>query len=235
MTQVFTANGDAVPVTIVLAGPCFVTQIKEKNPAGRRSVQVGFEELAAKKLSKPQVGHLKNLPAVRTLREFEDSESELKRGDKLTIENFKVGERVDVVGISKGKGFQGVVRRHGFAGGPASHGHKDNLRAPGTIGAGGVQRVFKGLRMGGHMGDDQITVQNLEIVEMDLANNILKIRGALPGARNSLVVIKAKGTLKAVEEKKEEEKNEEPKIEESTESQVESVTEAQTEETSTNL
>ncbi len=224
MTQVFKENGEVIPVTVVLAGPCVVTQVKEKNPAGRRAIQVGFEEIAERKLGKQQAGHLKDLPALRNLREFEDGECQLNRGDKFNVENFTVGERVEVSGVSKGKGFQGVVRRHGFAGGPATHGHKDNLRMPGAIGAGGVQRVFKGLRMAGHMGSDQITVKNLEVAEVDVKNNILKIKGALPGARNSLVIIQAPGILKALEVKK---------IEETKEA-TEAVAELATEATSTN-
>lgn len=199
MTQVYTANGDAVPVTIVAAGPCVVTQVKEKMPEGGYSVQVGFAE-AKKGLSKPQAGHLKDLLQLKYLREFyfrDGGEIKLKRGDKFGVDSFTPGERVDAVGISKGKGFQGVVKRHHFAGGPASHGHKDNLRAPGSIGAGGVQRVFKGMRMAGRMGGDRVTVKNLEIVEVDPQNNLLKIRGALPGGRNALVVIESRtGELK---------------------------------------
>lgn len=202
MSQVFKADNTAVPVTIVVAGPCFVTQVKEKNPSGKKSIQIGFVEIPERKLSKPQIGHLKNLPILKNLSEFTDETSELKRGDKITIVNFVNGEKVEVTGISKGKGFQGVVKRHHFAGGPATHGHKDNLRAPGAIGAGGVQRVFKGLRMAGHMGSDQVTVKNLEIIEVDTINNILKIKGALPGSRNSLLIIKAPGKMQALAEAK---------------------------------
>ncbi len=194
MSQVYKENGDAVPVTIVQAGPCLVTQVKEND--GKRSVQVGFKKIAAAKLNKPQAGHLKNLEAARFLKEFADNENkDLQRGDTFNVDSFKVGEKVEVTGVSKGKGFQGVVKRHGFAGGPATHGHKDNLRMPGSIGAGGVQRVFKGLRMAGRMGGDQITVKNLEIVEIDSLNNILKIKGALPGGRNTLLIIASPGKL----------------------------------------
>lgn len=209
MSQVFKENGDAVPVTIVQAGPCLVTQVKEN--AGQRAIQIGFKSIKASKLNKPQAGHLKNLEAVRILREFADVDGgckDLQRGDAFNLESFKVGEKVEVSGISKGKGYQGVVKRHHFAGGPATHGHKDQLRMPGSIGAGGVQRVFKGLRMAGRMGSDQVTVKNLEIVEIDSLNNILKIKGALPGARNTLLAIFAPGKLIAL--KKEEKLESDP-------------------------
>lgn len=200
MSQIYSADGNVVPVTVVQAGPCVVTQIKENMPNGNRAIQIGFAE-TKKEMKKPQVGHLKDLPAVRHLREFMAGKEEaaLKRGDKYGVEIFQAGEKVEVIGTSKGKGFQGVVKRHGFHGGPASHGHKDNERAPGSIGAGGVQRVFKGMRMAGHMGCDRVTIKNLEVVEVDIANNILKIKGALPGSRNSLVIIQNNaGVMKAV-------------------------------------
>lgn len=207
MSQVYKENGDAVPVTIVQAGPCWVTQTKEVS--GRKSIQIGFKKIAAAKLNKPQAGHLKNLEAVRFLKEFTDNEAQdLQRGDIFNADIFKVGEKIEVTGVSKGKGYQGVVKRHGFAGGPATHGHKDNLRMPGAIGAGGVQRVFKGLRMAGRMGGDQITIKNLEIVEIDSLNNILKIKGALPGGRNTLLIISAPGKITVL--KKEEKPVEAP-------------------------
>lgn len=205
MSQVFKEDGQVVPVTIVVAGPCVITQVKEKNSSGYNAAQMGFIEVQERKVKKPQRGHLKDLPLLKELHEFVDESGELKRGDKITVANFEVGEKVGVTGVSKGKGFQGVVRRHGFAGGPATHGHKDNLRMPGAIGAGGVQRVFKGLRMAGHMGSDQVTVKNLEIIETDSQNNILKIKGALPGARNSLLIIKAPGKMTPLLEVKKEE------------------------------
>lgn len=193
MSQVFKEDGRVVPVTIVRAGPCHVTQVKSG------AVQIGFEE-KIKSLKKPQLGHLHDLPKLRFLREFDlraEKEVKLKRGDSFTVNIFKPGDEVEVIGISKGKGFQGVVKRHGFAGGPATHGHKDNLRMPGSIGAGGVQRVMKGHLMAGRMGGEQITIKNLEIVEVDSASDILKIKGALPGGRNSLVIIKGPGEMTA--------------------------------------
>ncbi len=196
MTQVFLDNGTVVPVTRVQAGPCVVTQVKTKaTNGGVDAVQIGFGSQKLFRLTRPERGHLKDItvaPGV-TVRYLRDArlkeETELKRGDVFTVKVFVPGEKVHVIGTSKGKGFQGVVKRHGFHGGPASHGHKDNLRMPGSIGAGGVQRVFKDMRMAGHMGDDQVTVKNLEIIEVKTDTNELLIKGAIPGARNGLVFI----------------------------------------------
>lgn len=190
MTQVFKADGSVVPVTRIQAGPCVITQVKEG------AVQVGFGVQKVFRLNKAEKGHLKNITVdsnpqltVRFLKDFKDNSTNLKKGDQFTANIFTAGEKVQVTGMSKGKGFQGVVKRHGFAGGPASHGHKDNLRMPGSIGAGGVQRVFKNMRMGGHMGNDQVTVKNLEIIEVHPESHELLIKGAVPGARNGLVYI----------------------------------------------
>ena len=192
MTQVFREDGTVVPVTRVQAGPCFVTQVR-KDENGVSRIQIGFGTQKTFRLNKAEQGHLKDINhetgvTVRYLKESE-TEQALNRGDKFTVATFALGEKVKVIGTSKGKGFQGVVKRHGFRGGPASHGHKDNLRAPGSIGAGGVQRVFKGMRMAGHMGNAQITVKNLEIVEIHPETNEFLIKGALPGAFGSLVFI----------------------------------------------
>jgi len=202
MTQVFTEDGRAIPVTVVEAGPCLVVQKKTADQDGYVAVQVGWGE--NKRLPRPQRGHLRNLPPLRFLREFRvkregtvDLDS-LQQGDEIRVDTFSVGERVDVVGVSKGKGFQGVVKRHGFAGGPASHGHKDQLRMPGSIGATDPARVFKGTRMAGRMGGEQVTVKNLEIVKIDEENNLLYLRGAIPGPRGSLVKIVGQGELKIV-------------------------------------
>lgn len=195
MTQVFSANGTVVPVTRVQAGPCVVTQVKSADKDGVTAVQIGFGEQKTFRLNRAERGHVQGLETapgvtVRYLRsQAIEAGHNLKRGDRFTVSIFTPGEKVQVVGTSKGKGFQGVVRRHGFAGGPASHGHKDNLRMPGSIGAGGVQRVFKDMRMAGHMGDDQITVKNLEVVEIHPETNEIWVKGAIPGARNGLVVI----------------------------------------------
>lgn len=202
MTQVFKDNGTVVPVTRVQAGPCVVTQARA-TVAGSNAIQIGFANQKLFRLNQAEQGHLKGIATapgctVRYLREINTGAEklEIKKGDSFSVKIFAPGDTVQVTGISKGKGFQGVVRRHGFKGGPASHGHKDNLRMPGSIGAGGVQRVFKNMRMGGHMGDAQVTVKNLEIVAVDSEKNELLIKGALPGSRNSLVLVyAAKGDI----------------------------------------
>lgn len=192
MTQVFRPDGTVVPVTQIQAGPCVVTQVKTKGKDGVDAIQVGFGEQKKFRLSLPLQGHLKDMATVHFLRQARMDETEVqnfKRGDMFFVKIFAPGERVQVVGTSKGKGFQGVVKRHNFRGGPQTHGHKDNLRMPGTIGAGGVQRVFKNVRMGGHMGDERITIKNLEVIGVDPAKNILTIKGAVPGARGGLLMI----------------------------------------------
>lgn len=190
MTQVFREDGTVVPVTRVQAGPCVITQVKTKDRDGVAAIQIGHGTQKIFRLHKAQQGHLKGLDTVRVMRDVRiDTGNTLKRGDIFTVSIFQSGEKVKVEGTSKGKGFQGVVKRHGFAGSPASHGHKDQLRMPGSIGASGVQRVFKGTRMAGHMGDAKVTVQNLEIVEVHTDSNELFIKGAVPGTRGSLLMI----------------------------------------------
>jgi large subunit ribosomal protein L3 len=196
MTQKFDEAGKTIPVTKVIAKPCIVAQIKTADKNGYTAVQIGCG--LKKNLSKSVNGHLKNLGNVRYLREFRTSEAEaekLKVGDKITAQIFKAGDSVKVTGVSKGKGFQGVVRRHGFHGSPASHGHKDQLRMPGSIGATGPAHVFKGKKMPGRMGGGQVTVTNLEIIEVDLKNNEIFIKGAVPGPRNNLLLISGVGDL----------------------------------------
>ncbi len=190
MTQVFRPDGAVVPVTKVSAGPCIVTQVKTKGNDGVDAIQIGYGEQKKFRMSKAEQGHLHGLTLVRHLRDVRESNtSTVKRGDTFTVKTFAPGDIVQVIGWSKGKGFQGVVKRHGFRGGPKTHGHKDNLRMPGTIGAGGVQRVFKNVRMGGHMGSDRVTIKNLEIIQVDPTTNTLYIKGALPGAYGSLLLI----------------------------------------------
>jgi len=195
MTQVFREDGVVVPVTRVQAGPCVITQVKTQEKEGANAVQVGFGTQKTFRLTNPIKGHLKDIKVdnnsnltVRHLHDFRN-DNDLKHGDVLTVDMFEAGEKVEVTGKSKGKGFQGVVKRHGFHGSPASHGHKDQLRMPGSIGATDAARVFKGTRMGGHTGDEQVTVKNLEVVEIDDKNNEILIKGAIPGARNGLVYI----------------------------------------------
>lgn len=188
MTQIWAEDGRIIPVTVVSAGPCVVAQVKNVEKDGYRAAQVGFDK--KKKLNKPLAGHLKGLAQFKWLREFGiNSDAEIKRGDVIDVGVFAPGDKVRVSGISKGRGFQGVVKRHGFHGSPATHGHKDQLRMPGSIGSTDPQRVFKGMRMGGRMGQDKITIANLEIVSVDKENNQLMIKGAVPGARGSLVMI----------------------------------------------
>jgi large subunit ribosomal protein L3 len=199
MTQVFSSDGAVVPVTRVQAGPCQIVGISKVKTAQKEatSVQLGFGEKKEWRLKKPLAGHLKNLQPVTWLKSFITDESlQAERGDMVAVDTFVTGDKVAVIGVSKGKGFAGVVKRHHFAGGPASHGHKDNLRMPGSIGAGGVQRVFKGMRMAGRMGGDRVTVKNLEIIEVHPETNELYIKGAVPGGRNGLLLISCPGDLK---------------------------------------
>jgi large subunit ribosomal protein L3 len=192
MTQMFSDDGTVMPVTVVLAGPCVVTQVKKKETDGYTAVQVGFE--MTKKAHKPQRVALKAVEkdgrVPRTLKEVRlDDVAGIEIGQAITVDAFKVGDVVNVTGTSKGKGFQGVVKRHGFHGSPATHGHKDQLRMPGSIGAGGVQRVWKGMRMGGQMGSEQRTIRNVKVVGVDPEAGTLALSGAVPGARNGLLVI----------------------------------------------
>lgn len=187
MSQVYDAAGNVIPVTLVQAGPCYVTQVKGKEKDGYMAVQLGFG--TAKRLTKALEGHLKDLPKLEHLAEFRlQAESTMQRGEVIEASTFAAGDVVNVIGTSKGKGFQGVVKRHGFHGHPTSHGHKDQERMPGSIGAGGVQHVLKGRRMAGHMGHDQITVKNLKVVEVR-DGGILAIKGAIPGARHTVIQI----------------------------------------------
>ena len=190
MTQIFTSSGGAQAVTAIETGPCAVAQVKTVAKEGYNAVQLGFGE--AKRLSSSQRGHLKGLGQFKSLREFRVSDTEsTKVGDKVDVSLFKAGDLVDIAGVSKGKGFAGVVKRYHFAGGPKSHGQSDRHRAPGSIGATTTPgRVFKGLRMAGHMGNRRVTVRNLEVVDADPGRNLLLVKGAVPGARNGLLLIR---------------------------------------------
>ena len=183
MTQIFDEDGVAIPVTLIEAGPCYVTQVRTPEKDGYQAVQLGFGETKPKRLTGGQLGHLKrgsfSLPPLRYLREIRAKNIDVAEGDKVTVEVFSVGERVDVVGTSKGKGFAGAVKRHGFRGGPKTHGQSDRLRAPGSRGAGTTPgRVYKGSRGAGHMGNDRVTAQNLKVVLVDAERNLLGVRGA---------------------------------------------------------
>lgn len=191
MTQVFSDTGEAVPVTVIEAGPCVITQVKTKATDGYDAVQLGFG--LAKRLTKPERGHLGKLPALRYLRELRVDQAEgYQLGGKVDVSVFKPGELVDVTGLSKGKGFAGVVKRHHFAGGPRTHGQSDRHRAPGAISSGTTPgRIPKGKRMAGRMGAERVTVQNLQVVQADLERNLLLVKGTVPGGTNGLVLIRA--------------------------------------------
>ena len=195
MTQVFAADGNAVPVTVIEAGPCYVTQVRTLGKDGYEAVQLGFGE--ARKLNRPEKGHLKSIPAGRHLREFDvDDVGEVEVGQKVDASLFAEGEMVDVIGTSKGKGFAGVMKRHHFKGGPKTHGQSDRGRSPGSIGATTTPgRVWKGTRMAGRMGGDRVTMKNLEVVRVDPDRNLILVRGAVPGAKEGLLMVRKTSTL----------------------------------------
>jgi large subunit ribosomal protein L3 len=190
MTQVFPDDGRLTAITAIEAGPCVVTQVKTVTKEGYNAVQLGFGLI--KKPNKPEKGHLKKLELGRYLREFRVSDTaSIEVGQKVDASLFKPGDMVDIIGISKGRGFAGVVKRHHFAGGPKTHGQSDRHRAPGSVGANtSPGRVLKGLRMAGHMGDARVTVCHLKVVQTDAQRNLLLVRGAVPGGRNGLLLIK---------------------------------------------
>ncbi len=194
MTQRFDDDGTVVPVTVIEAGPCHVTQVKTEERDGYAAVQLGFGTIKPKNLSKGELGHLSTsgAPPVRHLHEFPPAEvrEEIAPGDTVTVEDFEPGQRVKVTGTSKGKGYAGTIKRHNFSRGPMTHGSR-NIRAPGSIGAAAYPaRVFKGQRMSGRLGGKQVTQRGLEIVEKRPERNLLLIRGAVPGATNSIVVVR---------------------------------------------
>ena len=192
MTQIFRDDGRVVPVTVIEAGPCVVTQVKTKDTDGYEAVQLGYGEV--KRRNKPQSGHLKNSRLSRYLREVgTDNTSEFEVGQTIGVDIFEAGEKVDIIGKSKGRGFAGVMKRWNFGGGPRTHGQSDRARAPGSIGGGTTPgKVYKGLKMAGHMGNRRITIKGLEIVEVDTERNLLLIKGGIPGATNSLIQIRRK-------------------------------------------
>ena len=192
MTQIFDGNGVAIPITLIEAGPCFVTQIRLPETDGYSAVQLGFDEVKPKRLTGGELGHLKRnkLPPLRFIREFRAKDPQVKEGERVTVSLFTVGERVDVVGTSKGKGFQGGVRRYHFLGGPRTHGASDRERAPGSRSSTTTPgRVYKGSRGPGHMGDDRVTSQSLKVVLVDAERHLLGVRGAVPGPKGGLVLI----------------------------------------------
>ena len=210
MTQVFDNKGAAVPVTVIKAGPCYVTQVKTEKRDGYSAIQLGFDEVpsdkAERRMSKAERGHLamlttdekhpqrkrsRGLPALRHLREFLVADNaEYREGQSITVDVFAEGDRVDVVGVSKGRGFAGAIKRHGFARGPKTHGQSDRERAPGSAGATSTPgRTFKGKRSPGRMGNDRVTAQNLRVVVVDSENHLLAVKGSVPGGRNGVVTV----------------------------------------------
>lgn len=207
MTQVIDEQGVATPVTIVQAGPCFVTQVKTERTDGYDAIQIGYGETKNGRLTKGQLGHLgllkkdkqhpqrrqsKNIPALRYLREFRTkSAADYEPGQELTVAQFEIGDRIDVSGKTKGRGFAGGVKRYGFKGGPKTHGQSDRWRAPGSIGAtSGTGHVFKGKKMAGHYGNERYTAQNLQVVKIDPDKNLLAIKGSVPGHKGGLVILR---------------------------------------------
>ena len=190
MTRVFVEDGRVEPVSVIEAGPCVVTQVKTRVRYGYQAVQLGYEE--TKRLNKPEAGHLKRVGPMRHLKEFRmDDLGDAQVGQRIGVESFQVGDMVDITGTSKGRGFQGGVKRHHFRGGPKTHGQSDRLRAPGSIGAGTFPgRVWKGTSMAGHMGNERVTVSNLMVIKVDPERNLLLVRGGIPGARNGMVMIR---------------------------------------------
>ncbi len=193
MTQIFGEDGAATPITLIEAGPCYVTQVRLPEKDGYSAVQLGFSEVKTKRLTGGQLGHLKRsgAPPLRVLREFRVKNPDVGEGGTVDVSRFAVGERVDVIGSSKGRGFAGAVKRYNFRGGPKTHGQSDRHRAPGSRGAGSTPgRVFKGSRGPGHMGNERVTSQNLLVALVDVERNLIGVRGAVPGARGGFVMIK---------------------------------------------
>ncbi|MDG1572100.1 50S ribosomal protein L3 [Robiginitalea sp. M366] len=193
MTSIFDENGKNIPCTVIEAGPCVVTQVRTEEVDGYNALQLGFDDKAEKRANKAEIGHFKKAgtaPKKRVV-EFRDFEGEHKLGDTIGVDLFREGEFVDISGISKGKGFQGVVKRHGFGGvGQSTHGQHNRLRAPGSIGAASYPaRVFKGIRMAGQMGNERVTVQNLRVLKVVPEKNLIVVKGAVPGHKNAFITI----------------------------------------------
>ena len=193
MTSIFDENGKNMPCTVIQAGPCVVTQVRTEEKDGYEAIQLGFDDKTEKSATKAQIGHAKKAGTTvkKKVAEFSGFEEEYKLGDTITVEHFEEGEFVDITGTSKGKGFQGVVKRHGFGGvGQATHGQHNRLRAPGSIGAASYPaRVFKGMRMAGRMGTDTVKVQNLRVLKVVADQNLIVVKGCVPGHKNAYVKI----------------------------------------------
>ncbi|HUH51452.1 MAG TPA: 50S ribosomal protein L3 [Flavobacterium sp.] len=193
MTSIFDENGKNIPCTVIEAGPCVVTQVRTKEVDGYEALQLGFDDKKERRATKAEVGHFKKAGSVakKKVVEIKEFEEDYKLGDVITVSLFNEGDYVDVQGVSKGKGFQGVVKRHGFGGvGQATHGQHNRLRAPGSIGASSYpSRVFKGMRMAGRMGGENVTIQNLIVLKVVEDKNLLVVKGAIPGHKDSYVII----------------------------------------------
>ncbi|TET08394.1 MAG: 50S ribosomal protein L3 [Candidatus Atribacteria bacterium] len=192
MTRIFAKNGESIPVTVILAGPCQVIQKKNLEKDGYNAVQLGFKEVKEKKISKPISNHLNKYKTkpIKYIREFKvDDSSKYSSGAEVKVDIFKEGDKVDIIGISKGKGFAGAIKRHNFSGGPKTHGQKEYFRSVGSIGATDAARVFKGQKLPGHMGTDRVTIKNMEVVKINLERNLILVKGSVPGAKGAMVVI----------------------------------------------
>ena len=192
MTRIFAKNGESIPVTVIIAGPCQVIQKKTIEKDGYNAVQLGFKEVKDKKVSKPIAGHLNKfkVSSIKNIREFKVNDTnKYSSGTEVKVDIFKEGDKVNIIGISKGKGFAGAIKRHNFSGGPKTHGQKEYFRSVGSIGATDAARVFKGQKLPGHMGTDRVTVKNIEVVKINLERNLILVRGSVPGAKGAVLVI----------------------------------------------
>ena len=192
MTRIFTKNGESIPVTVILAGPCRVIQRKNLEKDGYNAVQLGFKEVNKKKVSKPIIGHFNKFKVepLKYMREFKvDDSNKYSSGMEIKVDIFKEGDKVDIISISKGKGFAGAIKRHHFSGGPKTHGQKEYFRSVGSMGATDAARVFKGKKLPGHMGSDRVSMKNIKVVKVDLGRNLLLVKGSVPGAKGTMVII----------------------------------------------
>ena len=192
MTRIFNKDGDSIPVTVILAGPCRVVQLKNEEKDGYNAVQLGFKDIDKKKVSKPLLGHFNKakIEPLKYIKEFKvDAPNEISANGEIKVDIFSEGEKIDVTGISKGKGFAGAIKRHNFSGGPKTHGQKEYYRAVGSIGATDAARVFKGQKLPGHMGNNKVKMKNLEVVKVDIQRNLILVKGAVPGAKGTILII----------------------------------------------
>jgi large subunit ribosomal protein L3 len=192
MTKVFTDKGESVPVTVIIAGPCRVIQKKDTEKDGYNAIQLGFKSIKKNKALKPIIGHYSKskIDPLKYLREFKINDSKkYTLGQEIKVDIFKQGEKVTIIGISKGKGFAGAIKRHNFSGGPKTHGQKEYYRSVGSIGATDAARVFKGQKLPGHMGTDRVNIKNLEVVKIDTEQNLLLVKGSVPGAKGEMLII----------------------------------------------